>query len=192
MMVSTSWRQKLMAGSSCHGTHGNPGWFNWNLIQKSIWLWYVMLGWFMGGVDLTGIYRRCSFNSLNNIVSQCPLPGRAGGLCTPSNPLSHLAIIELHWKRPLVTKATAVARSSGPVCLCLVCSAGLGLSRKENVVTGSQPSNSGRFRYIHRQYRSTTLRLLSPRSGTEGCPHLLPTQPIKRLSYYNSYITADN
>ena len=34
------------------------GWFNWILIQKSIWL----LGWFMGGVDLTGIYRRCSFN----------------------------------------------------------------------------------------------------------------------------------
>ena len=40
---------------------GNPGWFNWILIQKSIWQQYVMLGWFMGGVDLTGIYRRCSF-----------------------------------------------------------------------------------------------------------------------------------
>ena len=61
-MVSTSRWQKLMAGSSWHGTHGNPGWFNWILIQKSIWLRYVMLGWFMGGVDLTGIYRRSSFN----------------------------------------------------------------------------------------------------------------------------------
>ena len=39
------------------GTHGNHS----ILIQKRIWLRYMMLGWFMGGVDFTGIYMLCSF-----------------------------------------------------------------------------------------------------------------------------------
>ena len=90
-MVSTSRWQKLMAGSSWHGTHGNPGWFNWILIQKSIWLRYVMLGWFMGGVDLTGIYRQWSFKALCLVISRSFTD-------MGSNP-AHYKTLSLMWER---------------------------------------------------------------------------------------------
>ena len=44
----------LVAGSSWRWNPQQSGWFHSILIQKRIWLRYVMLGWFMGGGGFHG------------------------------------------------------------------------------------------------------------------------------------------
>ena len=53
----------LVAGSSWRWNPRQSGWFHSILLQKRIWVWlrYVMLGWFMGGVDFTAML--CNFKA---------------------------------------------------------------------------------------------------------------------------------